>query len=139
MTGCHSCFSDLDTDVMGTVRFGDGSVVAIKGRGTMLFAYKNDKHQTLASTYYIPRLTTSIISVGQLDEVGYQVLVEDVVLCICDVERRLLTKVARNSSRLYILDVDITKPICWATHAKDDAWLWHARFGHVNFVVVGIS
>jgi hypothetical protein len=71
MTGCHSCFSDLDTDVVGTVRFGDGSVVAIKGRGTMLFAYKNDKHQTLVSTYYIPRLTTSIISVGQLDEVGY--------------------------------------------------------------------
>jgi hypothetical protein len=26
--------------------------------------------------------------------------------------------------------------VCWAAHAKEDAWLWHARFGHVNFGVL---
>lgn len=32
MTGCVEVFTDLDTSVMGTVKFGDGSVVEIHGR-----------------------------------------------------------------------------------------------------------
>lgn len=133
MTGCRVAFSDLNTGIVGSVRFGDGSVVAIEGRGTVLFACKNGEHQVLANTYYIPRLTTNIVSVGQLDETGFQVLVADGVMRIRDEERRLVAKVPRNPSRLYILDADVVQPVCWAAHAREDAWLWHARFGHVNF------
>jgi hypothetical protein len=121
MTGSRDAFSDLDTGVVGTVRFGDGSVVAIEGRGTVLFALKNGEHQILANTYYIPRLTTNIVSIGQLDEAGFQVLVEHSVLRIRDEERCLLAKVNRNVSRLYILDANIARPVCWAAHAKEDA------------------
>jgi transposase InsO family protein len=78
-------------------------------------------------------LTANIISVGQLDETGYQVLVEHGVMRVRDEERRLLAKINRNASRLYVLDVDIARPVCYAAHAKEDAWLWHARYGHVNF------
>ena len=64
MTGSRGAFSDLDTGIVGTVCFGDGSVVKIEGRGTVLFACKNGEHRTLANTYFIPWLTTNIISVG---------------------------------------------------------------------------
>lgn len=133
MTGVRSAFSDLDTGIVGTVRFGDGSVVKIEGRGTILFTCKNGEHRALANTYFIPRLTANIISIGQLDEAGFKVLVDEGVMRIRDEERRLLAKVPRSPSRLYILDVDIARPVCLAAHAKEDAWLWHARFGHVNF------
>ena len=33
MTGCRSWFSKLNKSVTGTVKFGDGSLVEIKGRG----------------------------------------------------------------------------------------------------------
>jgi transposase InsO family protein len=52
---------------------------------------------------------------------------------IHDEERRLLTKVNWSPSRLYMLDVDIALPVCFAAHATEDAWLWHAHFRHVNF------
>jgi len=133
MTGFRDAFSDLDTGVVGTVRFGDGSVVRIKGRGTILFSCKNGEHRTLGNVYFIPRLTTNIISVGQLDEVGFKVLIEEGVMRVFDEERRLLAKVHWGPSRLYVLEVTIARPVCWAAHAKEDAWLWHARFGHVNF------
>ena len=71
MTGSRGAFSELDTGIISTVRFGDGSVVKIEGRGTILFACKNGEHCTIANAYFIPRLTTNIISVGQLDEVGF--------------------------------------------------------------------
>ncbi|XP_066323684.1 uncharacterized protein [Miscanthus floridulus] len=73
MTGQRDAFSELDTSVHGTVRFGDGSVIAIEGHGTILFKCKNGAHQVLAGVDYIPRLTARIISVGQLDEDGYKV------------------------------------------------------------------
>ena len=37
MTGSKESFSELDDDVTGTVKFGDGSRVAIQGRGTIIF------------------------------------------------------------------------------------------------------
>ncbi|WVZ54431.1 hypothetical protein U9M48_005224 [Paspalum notatum var. saurae] len=64
MTGVRSLFSELDKGINGTVRFGDGSTMAIEGRGTIVFACKNGEQRTLTGVYYIPRLTANIISVG---------------------------------------------------------------------------
>jgi hypothetical protein len=41
MFGCHAASMKLDTAVLGTMRFGDDSVVRIKGRGTIMFMCKN--------------------------------------------------------------------------------------------------
>jgi hypothetical protein len=41
MTGSHTFFSDLDTSIAGTVRFGDDVVARIEGRDTILFEIKN--------------------------------------------------------------------------------------------------
>jgi hypothetical protein len=97
MTGSRAAFSDLDTAVTGSVRFGDGSVARIEGSGTVLFSLKNGEHRSLTGVYYLPRLTANIISVGQLDEGGFQVLVEHGVMRIHDEERRLLAKVPRGA------------------------------------------
>ena len=48
-------------------------------------------------------------------------------------QRRLLAKVVRSANRLYILKLDIARPVCLAAQGGDAAWLWHARFGHLNF------
>ena len=37
MTGSKEAFSELDGNVTGTVKFGDGSRVAIRGRDTIIF------------------------------------------------------------------------------------------------------
>ena len=64
MKGSQMAFAGLDTKITGNVRLGDGSVVQIKGRGTVLFACKNGEHRTLKNTYYLPRLAANIISIG---------------------------------------------------------------------------
>ena len=104
-------------------------MVDIHGRGTILFSCKTGEHQRLGGVYYIPRLTANIISLGQLDEDKYKVLIEDGVLRIWDQRRRLLAKVLRSENRLYILVGNISTPVCLAAHADDVAWKWHARYG----------
>ena len=67
---------------MGSVCFGDGSVFDIRDYDTIMFTGKNGEHKTLSGVYFIPRLKNNIISVGQLDEGGSKVLIEDGILRI---------------------------------------------------------
>ena len=47
MTGALSAFSELDTGICVTVKFGDGSVVDIKGRDMILYKCRNREHRAL--------------------------------------------------------------------------------------------
>jgi hypothetical protein len=107
MTGDVSSFADIDTSIVGTVRFGDASVVGIQGRGTVVFVTKQGHHRALMNVYYIPRLKSSIVSIGQLDEIGCRMLIEDGTLRMWDQQRKLLAKVNRSRNRLYMLLLSI--------------------------------
>ncbi|WVZ84037.1 hypothetical protein U9M48_031115 [Paspalum notatum var. saurae] len=82
MTGRREDFAKLDTSATGSVKIGDGSTVTIRGRGTVVFKCQNDDHRALTDVYYIPKLRTSIASLGQLDERGCEVLIKHGMLTI---------------------------------------------------------
>ena len=111
MMGAREVFTELDTGAQGTVRFGDGSVVAIQGCGSILFEAKNGEHQCPSKVYYILRLTANIASLGQLDEGGCKVFINDGVLQIWVQWRRLVARVSRSPGRLYLLRMMVAKPV----------------------------
>ena len=82
-------------------------------------------------------LRASIISIGQLDERGSEVLIKDGVLRIRDREQRLLAKVKRSLNRLYLLDLKVEQPVCLVARHFEEPWMWHARFGHLSFDTLG--
>jgi transposase InsO family protein len=137
MMGCRAAFSELDEKHAGSVRFGDGSWVQIRGRDTVLFQCKNGEHRALTDVYYIPELRSSIVSLGQLDEHGAEVLIRNGVLRIRDQDGRLLAKVSRSRNRLYLLDLKVEQPVCLAAAYAEEPWLWHGRFGHLSFEALG--
>lgn len=84
MAGCKEMFSAIDETVHGTVRFGDGSRVSIHGKGTVVFECLNGEQRALSEVYYIPSLKSNIISLGQMDENGCRVVIDDGLMCIYD-------------------------------------------------------
>jgi hypothetical protein len=94
MTGARSVFAELDTSISGTVKFGDGSLVNIHGKGTVLFVCRTGEHCQLDGVYYIPRLTTNIISLSQMDETGFKVDIESGILRLFDPDRQLLAMIS---------------------------------------------
>jgi hypothetical protein len=134
MTDNTDIFSDYTRGVVGSVRFGDGSLVEIAGRGSILFESKDGGHRVVHDVYHIPSLQSSILNVGQLDENDSRIDIDDGVLHLwgrCSHE--LLAKVQRSPNRLYILPLRPMKPVCLAASYNDDKWRWHARFGHLDF------
>jgi hypothetical protein len=84
MSGSRFAFQDLDTKICGVVRFGDGSAVPIEGAGTVILEGKTDEQTPITGVYFIPRLTTNIISLGQLDEGDCDIHIKHGVLRIRD-------------------------------------------------------
>ncbi|GJS60500.1 zinc finger, CCHC-type containing protein [Tanacetum coccineum] len=133
MTGERNMFAELNESVTGRVWFGDGSAVEIKGKGTLLFQCKNGDQLMVSDVYFIPALTSNILSLGQLTEVGYDVWLHNEYLKVYNEQRTLVLKVQRSANRLYKIALNIAKPACLAASLVDDAWTWHARLGHANF------
>jgi hypothetical protein len=46
------------------VRFGDNSIIDICGRGNVVILVCGDEYCALTDVYYIPKLKTSIMSLG---------------------------------------------------------------------------
>uniref|UniRef100_A0ACD5YFN0 Uncharacterized protein n=1 Tax=Avena sativa TaxID=4498 RepID=A0ACD5YFN0_AVESA len=133
MTGERHMFSTLDETVHGTVKFGDGSLVDIRGRGTVVFRSQGGEQRVLANVFYIPSLKSNIISPGQLDEGGCAIGIKSGVMTILDPGNRMLARVKRTGSRLYTGVLTIDAPACLLTQGSDVSWRWHARMGHLHF------
>jgi hypothetical protein len=124
---------ELDTSVRGFVKLGGDTTVKIEGRGTILFICKNGEYLTLPEVYFIPKLCNNIVSLGQLDEIGFDTHIRHGQLLLGDSDGRLLARVPRSRGRLYILHLKLARPVCLAMHGGEDAWRWHARYGHMHF------
>lgn len=91
----------------------------------------------LTEVYFIPSLKCNIVSLGQLEEGGCRIKIDDGVLKVFELHQAVNQKrgvliQAERRNRLYIMKVNLTSPVCLVTK-MDEAWLWHARYGHLNF------
>jgi hypothetical protein len=114
MTGMRAVFSEIDLRVHDTVRFGDGSVTNIEGRDMILIKCKTSGHKALTGVYYILHLKANIVSLGQMEEAGYKIVLESGFLKLWDRAGTLAAKLKRGASRMYVLHLDVDWPVCLA-------------------------
>ena len=107
MSGSRAAFTKLDTAVLGTVRFSDDSAARIEGHGTVTFVCKNGELRSFDGVYFIPRLTTNIVSIGQLEEVGYKIEIGSGVMRVREPGGQLLARALWVANRLYLLHLKI--------------------------------
>jgi hypothetical protein len=124
MFGCRAAFMKIDMAVLGTVRFGDDSVAWIEGRGIVVFVCKNGESRSFDGVYFIPRLTTNIVSVDQLDEIGYNIDIDNSMMKIREPDGVLLVKVKWEVNHLYLLHLKFAQSTCLAVHGCGDEVAW---------------
>jgi len=133
MNGTRSALTQLNEKVRGTMRFGDGSCVEIQGIGSVVMQGRHQQHKVLTNVYYIPKLKSNIVSLGQLEENGLKCTLGDGKLCVYDVDQSLLIAAPRTANRLYTVKFEVSSPICLLAHSVEKDWQWHARYSHLNF------
>jgi len=103
----ENLFKELTKVDAGHVSFGDASKVAVKGRGTIWYLQKNNRVGQIRDVYYVPDLKSNILSMGQLMEKGYLVLMKDRVLYLKDKLDQLIARVEMKKNKMYKLDLKI--------------------------------
>nr|GEY60490.1 zinc finger, CCHC-type [Tanacetum cinerariifolium] len=94
-------FKELEEEVSGKVRFGDGSYIEIKRKGSILIECDDEKQRIISHVYYIPDLKSNLLSLGQFTEIGCKVVIEDDELRLYDMDNKISMKVTRQRNRLY--------------------------------------
>lgn len=133
MCGDRSVFSELDESFHNTVKFGDNSTVPVEGKGKVSIQTNSNSIRTISDVLFVPTLKTNLLSVGQLQEKGYEIIIKDGVCAVHDAQLGLIAKVKMTPNRMFPLYIQNTPFSCLSTKLKDAAWLWHFRYGHLNF------
>ena len=82
---------------------------------------------------YVPNMKINILSLGQLLEKGYDIHLKDNNLSIRDNMNNLIAILLMSRNRMFILKIQIDVAKYLKACYKDSLWLWHLRFGHLNF------
>ena len=132
MTGRKEFFNKLDESVNGSVKFGDNSRIQIEGRGEIEVSQKDGSNLCLNNVLFVPKLEANILSLGQLDEEGYRMVMGEGKLTIFNPYGQLFAEVQRSTGRLYLLKLNIGDQCLFTSEDTTEEWLWHSRFGHLN-------
>jgi len=93
--------------------------VDVKGRGTISYLQKDDLIGSIQDVYYVPYLKTNILSMGQLTEKGYSILLKDRLLHLKDKQGRLVARVEMGRNRMYKLNLGIIQEKCLRVDVED--------------------
>ncbi|XP_049406033.1 uncharacterized protein LOC125869606 [Solanum stenotomum] len=87
-----------------TIKFGDDSCIAVKGKGKVKLQTKSSSMQIISDVFFTP-----------------------------DLKNNLITKITAN--KLFLIDMHNigSTNFCFSTKLNSQAWLWHYRYGHLNF------
>lgn len=133
MCGNKSAFSELDESFRNIVKFGDNSTVSVMGKGKVTIQAKEDFVHTLSNVFFVPDLRANLLSIGQLQEDGYEFVIKDGVCRIQDSNKGLIAQASMTTNRMFPLHLHNPTHLCFSAKVKDTAWLWHFRYGHLNF------
>ena len=133
MTGKKEFFHNIDKNMKGRVKFGDGSTIPYEGKCNISVTLKNGEILLIQNVLYLPDLKTNILSLKKLDDQGCITSLSNGFLTIHDRAGRLLTKTKKTSRNMYKMKININERCNLIKEEESEAWLWHKRFCHQSF------
>ena len=123
MCGNMKTFSTLDESYRDNVKFGNNNKVSMMVKGQVIIHTKGNVTQTISNVLLISDLKTNLLSISQLQEKGYEILIKDKVYCIYDEKLGLIVQVKMTTNRMFPLYPNNIVQTCFAAQLKDLAWL----------------
>jgi len=134
MTGNKDWLVDLDSIIKSSVRFADNSTITVEGVGKVLITRKDGKTAFMHNVLYVPMMKNNLLSLGQLLEKGYTMNMQQKCIKVYDEKGRLMFKTSLSKNRTFKIDSNTKTIQCMSSiHTEEEDWLWHYRFGHLNF------
>ncbi|GJW20424.1 retrovirus-related pol polyprotein from transposon TNT 1-94 [Tanacetum coccineum] len=118
------------------VKFGNDQIALILGYGDLV-----QGKITIKRVYYVEGLNHNLFSVGQFCDADLEVAFRKSTCYICYLKGNDLLTGSRGTDLYSITLQETTTPnlICLMANAtSSQAWLWHRRLSHLNFVTINL-
>ncbi|XP_031737643.1 uncharacterized protein LOC105435094 [Cucumis sativus] len=102
MCGDRSMFSDLNEDFRHSVKLGNNTRMNVMGKGNVKLLINGVNH-VVAEVYYIPDLSSNLLSIGQLQEKGMSILIKRGECKIFHPKMDLIIQIKMSNSRMFTL------------------------------------
>ncbi|KAJ0926042.1 putative RNA-directed DNA polymerase [Helianthus annuus] len=132
MTGVKEWFVQLDETYTHSVRLGNDYRLRVRGIGEVRICVEGIT-RVITNVYYIPELTSNLLSIGQLQEKRVTFVVQEGVCKVYHPQKGLIISSRMTKNRMFPVHV-ISKPYsptCLQV-SESDTHIWHKRFAHVN-------
>lgn len=133
MTSRKEWLTELDTSKKSKVRFADFRSVTAEGIGNVAIRRRDGKLALIKNVLYVPGMKCNLLSLGQLIERGFSVEMKNQSLKMYDSDHQLIMRAPLSNNRTFQVDIETTEVQCMAAMTSDETWLWHSRYGHLNF------
>ncbi|KAK2381647.1 hypothetical protein QL285_069238 [Trifolium repens] len=134
MTGNRSILTDFDNCLNTKIKLANSKSIDAKGIGYIVIQRKNGRKSVIEKVLYVPGMQCNLMSVGQLLDKGFKVVLEDGTLQLFDPKKNLILKSAQSKNRTFKTQLKAIEYECLAaTTESKDSELWHKRYGHLNF------
>ncbi|KAL4567103.1 hypothetical protein LXL04_022677 [Taraxacum kok-saghyz] len=131
MTGIKEWFIHIDETYQHKVRLRNDHKLEVKGRGDIRIGV-NDMIQVITNVYYVPSLTSNLMSVGQLQEKALTFVIQGNVCRVFHPQKGLIISSNMTKNRMFPVYVSTQQLECLQVSRDSSTQLWHKRFGHVN-------
>ena len=139
MCGDRRMFSSLDTGFTHNVKLGNNHKLMVGGKGVIKIILRGVSY-VINDVYYVPELKNNLLSVGQLQEKGLDVLFKGGDQKTCSIFHTTRGKIAESvmsANRMFILlgesNDSSSEEKCLQADISNKAELWHHRYGHLSY------
>ncbi|KAJ0509944.1 putative RNA-directed DNA polymerase [Helianthus annuus] len=133
MTGGRDWFISLDESFNHTVKLGNDLRLTVRGIGDIRLEVEGIT-QVITRVYYVPELTSSLLSLGQLQEKGLTIIIKQGTCKVYHPQRGLIVTSNMTRNRMFLVNGTM-RPLnsrCLKIDEECESQVWHKRFGHAN-------
>ncbi|KAK2404675.1 putative mitochondrial protein [Trifolium repens] len=134
MTGNRNILTDFDNCLNTKIKLANSKSINAKGIGNVVIQRKNGRKSVIEKVLYVPGMQCNLMSVGQLLDKGFKVVLEDGTMKLFDSKQNLILKSNQSKNRTFKTQLKAIEHECLAASTENkDSELWHKRYGHLNF------
>ncbi|PNX74679.1 copia-type polyprotein, partial [Trifolium pratense] len=132
MTGKKEWLHDFDGSFTESVKLGNDSKMAIMGKGNVKLKIAGKVH-VITDVYYIPGLSSNLLSVDQLQQKNLTVVFKNDLCQVIHNEKGLILTTQISANRMYMIFAPVILPNYMQMSKTDEYHLWHNKYAHLNF------
>nr|XP_004502196.1 uncharacterized protein LOC101504822 [Cicer arietinum] len=126
MTSHKEWLVDIDKSIRSKIRFADDRTLEVEGVGNMVIKRRNEKTVMIDNVLYVPGMKSNLLSIGQLIQKGFQVIMKNDALEMYDGQKMMILKAPLSKNKTFIINIQAADIQCLnATSSIDESWLWH--------------